>query len=164
MCPTSRARVIIADDHILVAEALQKLISSEFDVVSIVHNGRSLVEAAQALTPDLILVDINMPVLNGIHAAERIKRLLPQVKVVYVTVTDDSEIMEESLNRGADGYVLKTCAPSDLVAAIHCALAGKHYVSEAILGRDSKVVPITHKPPRVAQTKLTERQLDILQL
>jgi DNA-binding NarL/FixJ family response regulator len=164
MCPTSRARVLIADDHILVAEALQKLISAEFDVVGIVHNGRSLVEAAQTLAPDLILVDINMPVLNGLHAAERIKRLLPPVKVIYVTVTDDADVVEESLNRGADGYVLKTSAPSDLVTAVRCALRGGRYVSGTLLARNSKIVPFPSAPPRVAQGKLTERQLDILQL
>src|SRR5581483_3772617 len=137
MSTASRPRVLIADDHVLVAEALQKLLSTEFAVVGIVHDGRSLIQSARTLTPDVVLVDISMPVLNGLHAAERIKHKFPHIKVVYVTVTDDPEIMAESLDRGADGYVLKTSAPSELVDAIRCALQGRRYVSEASSMPDS---------------------------
>ncbi len=162
MSTASRPRVLIADDHVLVAEALQKLLSTEFAVVGIVHDGRSLIQSARTLTPDVVLVDISMPVLNGLHAAERIKHKFPHIKVVYVTVTDDPEIMAESLDRGADGYVLKTSAPSELVDAIRCALQGRRYVSEASSMPDSS--PPLPAVDTVAHNGLTERQLDILQL
>jgi len=165
MCPASLPRVLIADDHVLVAEALKKLLSSDFDVVATVHDGRTLVEAAQALEPDVILVDISMPLLNGLDAAERIKRITPRVRIIYVTINHDPDLVAESLRRGADGYLLKTSAASDLVAAIQCTLHGNCYVSAALntsspgLPSQSQAVESDSVPDR-----LTDRQIDVLQL
>src|SRR5579884_1229398 len=170
MRATSRPRVLIADDHVLVAEALRTLLSPEFNVVAMVHDGRNLIEAVQTAIPDIVLVDISMPVLNGLHAGERIKRDFPQVKIVYVTVASDPEMMTASLARGGDGYVLKTAAPSELVTAIRSALRGERYVSKAFSlteshdgpsnGASVDTLPATTPIP----TELTDRQLDILQL
>ena len=161
MCAASRPRVLIADDHVLVAEALDKLLGTNFDVVAKVHDGRALINAAQTFTPDVILVDIGMPLLNGLDAAERIKRVIPQAKIIYVTINRDPDLVAESLRRGADGYLLKTSAASELIIAVRCALSGSIYVSPELqvsqpLHRCTNITPI--------QTKLPDRQLDVLQL
>jgi len=161
---TSRTRVLVADDHVLVAEALQKLLSVDFDVVGIVYDGQRLLRAVQTLAPQVVLVDINMPVLNGLHAAERIKRQMPQIKIIYVTMTSDPEIVSESLKRGADGYVLKTSAPSELVMAVHCALKGERYVCGELLPRGIGPSSNVTALPSNKQRELTDRQLEILQL
>jgi DNA-binding NarL/FixJ family response regulator len=163
MVPTSRARVLIADDHVLVAEALCKLLSHDFEIVAMVHDGRKLIEAASKFLPDVVLVDVSMPVLNGFHAAERIKRQLPNIKVICVTVASDPEMISESLSLGLDGYVVKTCAPSELVTAIRFALEGKRYVSGADTAREQPVGAVS-APRNNSHSELTDRQLDILQL
>ena len=161
MCAASRPRVLIADDHVLVAEALDKLLGTNFDVVAKVHDGRALIDAAQTFTPDVILVDIGMPLLNGLDAAERIKRVIPQAKIIYVTINRDPDLVAESLRRGADGYLLKTSAASELIIAVQCALSGSIYVSPAL-----QVSQPLHRCTNITsiQTKLTDRQLDVLQL
>jgi DNA-binding NarL/FixJ family response regulator len=161
MCATSRPRVLIADDHVLVADALEKLLITDFDVVAKVYDGRSMIRAAQTFMPDAILVDIAMPLLNGLNAAERIKRIIPNAKIIYVTINRDPEVIAESLRRGADGYVLKTSAASELVAAIRCALRGDCYISAAL---EVSASPQCSAERRPAPSKLTDRQLDVLQL
>jgi DNA-binding NarL/FixJ family response regulator len=161
MCAASRPRVLIADDHTLVAEALERLLTVDFDVVAKVHDGRSLIRAAQSFMPDVILVDIGMPLLNGLNAAERIKRITPKARIIYVTVNRDPEVIAESLRRGADGYVLKTSAASELVSAIRCALRGDCYVPTALTPSASPQCSAERGP---VPSKLTDRQLDVLQL
>ena len=162
MASASRARVLVADDHVLVAEALCKLLSRDFEIVAMVHDGRKLIEAATQLLPDVILADINMPVLNGLRAAERIKRQLPNIKILCVTVASEPELIEEALKLGLDGYVIKTCAPTELLAAIRSALEGKRYVS----GVDSptELSGKASTTSAMSYTDLTDRQLDIVQL
>lgn len=158
----SRARILIADDHVLVAAALKQLLTNEFEVVATVHDGRSLIQAAQTFSPDVILVDISMPVLNGLDAAERIKRASPRTKIIYVTINEDPDLVAESLRRGADAYLLKTAAASELVVAIRRTLRGECYVSRALEARPT--------PNQSAQAvspfldRLTDRQIDVLQL
>jgi DNA-binding NarL/FixJ family response regulator len=176
MCTTSRPRILIADDHVLVAEAIEKLLSLEFEVVCAVHDGRSLMQAVEKHMPDVVLADISMPVLNGLHAAERIKRQFPNIKLIHVTVTNDIEIMTEALERGADGYVLKSSAPDELVTAIRCALRGEQYISHAFTQPKAAPPPIVEPAPAAPpapdvqangeclHSQLTDRQLDILQL
>jgi DNA-binding NarL/FixJ family response regulator len=173
MCTTSRPRILIADDHVLVAEAIEKLLSLEFEVVCAVHDGRSLMQAVEKHVPDVVLADISMPVLNGLHAAERIKRQFPHIKLIHVTVTSDIEIMTEALERGADGYVLKSSAPDELVSAIRCALRGEQYISQAFTQPKADPLPIVEPAPAAPEvqpngeclhSQLTDRQLDILQL
>ncbi|HEY7352949.1 MAG TPA: response regulator transcription factor [Terriglobales bacterium] len=163
MCVTSRSRVIIADDHVLVAAALKQLLTNHFEVVATVHDGRSLIQAAQTFSPDVILVDISMPLLNGLDAAERIKRASPSTKIIYVTINHDPELVAESLRRGADGYLLKTAAASELVAAVKCTLAGGCYVSPALEAQTVQPQSSERTSDRFTD-KLTERQIDVLQL
>jgi DNA-binding NarL/FixJ family response regulator len=160
-----RPRVLIADDHTLIAEAFHQLLVQEFDIVAIVHDGRRLMEAAQELRPDVILVDIGMPLLNGLQAAGSIKRLLPNVKLVYVTVNDDAELVAEAFRRGASAFLPKTSAGSELVTAIHTVLDGGTYVSSLLptaVAHSGEVVA----DDRVETTRpdLTDRQLEVLQL
>jgi DNA-binding NarL/FixJ family response regulator len=163
MASTSRARVLVADDHVIVAEALCKLLSHDFDVVAMVHDGRKLIEAATKLLPDVILADISMPVLNGLHAAERIKRQLPDIKILCVSVACEPEMIEEALKLGVDGYIVKTCAPTELLTAIRFALEGKRYVSGANSSAELPCRVSTTSANR-SHSDLTDRQLDILQL
>lgn len=164
MASHSRARVLVADDHILVAEALCKLVSRDFEIAGMVHDGRKLLEAATTFHPDIILVDVAMPLLNGLHASERIKRQLPNIKIICVTLANEPEVIDHAIKLGIDGYVMKACAPAELVTAIHFALEGKHYVS------GNPPAPPEHCPngsngsEDMSCTDLTDRQLDIVQL
>ena len=163
MASTSRARVLVADDHVLVAEALCRLLSHDFEIVATVHDGRKLIEAATKLLPDIILVDINMPLLNGLDAAERIKRQLPKIKILCVTVASEPEVIEEVLGLGLDGYVLKTSAPTELLTAIRCALQGRCYVS-GVQPPAEMSRRVSNISANMLHSDLTDRQLDIVQL
>lgn len=111
--PCNHSRVLIADDHCLVAELCKNLLEAEFDVVGVVTNGHDLVQAANKLKPDAIVVDIAMPVLNGMDAGKQVKQNLHEVKLLYLTMNTDPELALEAFHRGASGYLLKTCAASD---------------------------------------------------
>ena len=162
MLGASRPRILIADDHILIAEAFKKLLAKNFEVVATVHDGRMLIEMAQELHPDAILVDIGMPLLNGLEAAQRIKQTLPDVKVVYVTINHDPDLVAEAFRRGASAYVPKTAAVSELLSAIYKALNGELYVSPQLkaFDEDFKAKPRELLP----ETPLTARQVEVLQL
>ena len=127
-----RARVILADDHPEVIEGLRALVAPEFDVVATVGDGNALIAAAEALAPDVIVSDIAMPGLNGITAAARILGINPAVRVVFVTVHNQPELVEKGLAIGALGYVLKLRAGDDLVPAIHAVLRGQRHLSPAL--------------------------------
>ena len=157
----SRPRILIADDHALIAEAFHKLLATDFDVVATVHDGRTLIDVAQKLQPDVILVDIGMPVLNGLEAAQRIKRILPNVKVIYVTINHDPDLIDEAFRRGASAYLPKTSAASELVAAIRQALEGHQYVSPLL--SSSRKSSDLHEENSV-HPQLTDRQFEVLQL
>src|SRR5215831_10865234 len=124
-----RSRILIADDHNLVAELCKKLLEPEFEVVGTVSNGRELICAATALKPDVIIVDIGMPVLNGLDAAEHIKHERSAIKVVFLTMNNDVEIAAEAFRRGASGYLVKTCATSEMVRCVRDVLRGKTFLS-----------------------------------
>ena len=126
---TKCARVLIADDHNLVAELCKRLLETEFDVVGVVSDGRALVQAAVELRPDVIVLDIAMPVLNGLDAGRQVRKMLPVVKLVYLTMNTDIAMAAEAFERGASGYLLKTCAAAEMVLAV----------------RDVLRIPNTHK-------------------
>jgi len=130
-----RSRILIADDHTLVAELCQKLLETEFEVVGTVSNGRALVRAAAELKPDVIVVDIAMPVLNALDAGQQVKEKLPCVKLIYLTMNPDPEVAAEAFRRGGAGYLLKTCASSELMVAVQEVLRGRTYMSR-ILPKD----------------------------
>jgi DNA-binding NarL/FixJ family response regulator len=153
----SRPRIVIADDHTLIAEAFDKLLENEFEVVARVQDGHSLIEAARKLHPDVVLVDIGMPLLNGLEAAQRIKRTQPDIKIIYVTINRDADVVAEAFRGGASGYLPKTAAASELVFAIYQALKGECYLSP-------QIKPLTGDSRAIPETQLTERQVEVLQL
>ena len=125
----NRPRILLADDHKEMRDRIQRYLEVEFDVVAAVENGRTLLDAASKLNPDVCLLDISMPVLNGIEAAVKLRESGSTAKVLFLTIHEDPDFLEAALNTGASGYVLKRRMASDLRAAIRDALAGKTFVS-----------------------------------
>jgi DNA-binding NarL/FixJ family response regulator len=161
---TSRSRVLIADDHTLIAELCRRLLETEFDVVGTVSDGRALVRAASELKPDVVVVDVAMPILNGLDAGRQVKELVPGVKLIYLTMNPDIEVAAEAFRRGANGYLLKTCAASEMVLAVRNVLRGKSYLSPA-LPRDTIIFMGKQDREMVNEDdRLTERQREVLQL
>jgi len=161
---TNRSRVLIADDHNLVAELCKRLLETEFDVVGVVSDGRALVRAAGELKPDVIVVDIAMPILNGLDAGRQVKELLPAVKLVYLTMNPDVEVAAEAFRRGASGYLLKTCAAAEMVVAVREVLRGKSYLSRALSRDTIDFLRRQDKGLVKEDERLTERQREVLQL
>jgi DNA-binding NarL/FixJ family response regulator len=161
---SNRSRVLIADDHNLVAELCKRLLEVEFEVVGIVSDGRALVRAAAELRPDVVVVDVAMPVLNGLDAGRQVKEMLPAVKLVYLTMNQDVELAAEAFRRGASGYLLKTCAAAEMVLAVREVLRGKSYMAAA-LPRDT-VNFLRRQDKKMVQKdeRLTQRQREVLQL
>ena len=156
-----RARVLIADDHSIVADGLRSVLEKSCDVIGIVQDGRQLLIEAPKLKPDVIVLDIGMPLLNGLDAAERLKPLLPGVKFVFLTMKDDPNLAAAALNLGAVGYVLKHSAVSELLKAVSAVLQGKSYVTPKLQAENWAV-----REARAQQLSkdLTPRQKDVLQL
>ena len=161
---SNRPRILIADDHTLVADLCTKLLETDFEVVGAVSNGRAMVRAASALKPDVIVVDIAMPVLNGLDAAQQVKEILPTVKVVFVTMNADIELAAEAFRRGASAYLLKTCAASEMLIAVREVLNGRSYMSRAICKDDVDFLRRKEKKLVEEDERLTERQREVLQL
>ena len=160
---TARPRILLADDHTLMAEALTHLLQVEFDVVGIVADGRALLDAAAELQPDLVVVDIGMPLLNGLDASEQIKLLHPDIKVIVLTQNREPRYAAEAFRRGASGYLLKDAAASELTAAIRAALDGKRYLSpglQAADGSNAAAGDLDGRQPR----ELSAREREVLQL
>jgi len=159
-----RPRVLLADDHLLVAEALKSLLTPEFDLVGVVEDGRALVEAAGRLKPDVIVADISMPHLNGIDALIHLRELGNRVPVVFLTMHRDVTFARRALDAGAAGFVLKHSATVELIAAIRAALEGKTYITPQLAGEVLDAMrqgPQQSADPVVA---LTPRQREVLQL
>jgi DNA-binding NarL/FixJ family response regulator len=154
----NQPRILIADDHLLVAEAMKNLLLLEFNVVGVVGDGRTLVQTALEMKPDVVLVDIAMPQLNGLDAGRRIKQALPDTKIIYLTANHDPDVMTEAFAIGASGFVLKTSAFSALIQTIRHALNDHMPAPPPATGQrlDAEVRPST--------ITLTPRQRDVLQL
>jgi DNA-binding NarL/FixJ family response regulator len=177
--PDRRPRILLADDHTLMAEALRHLLQAEFEVVGTVADGRALLKAADELRPELVVVDIGMPLLNGLDAGERLKAAQPDVKVIYLTQNREPRLAMEAFRRKASGYLLKDSAASELTEAIRTALRGGHYVSPKIaaglpdgwqaqtIDRGRTVKHVTHAPQGPGSgtgRELTLREREVLQL
>jgi DNA-binding NarL/FixJ family response regulator len=160
----SRPKIVIADDHILVAEACKKLLEPEFDVVATVGDGRALVEVATALKPQVLIIDVGMPLLNGLDAGQQIREALHWVKLVYLTMTEDADLAAEAFRRGASAYLLKTCAASELTVAVREVLKGKTYLSPAIAKDTIDFLLRQDKELKEESQRLTGRQREVLQL
>jgi DNA-binding NarL/FixJ family response regulator len=159
----ARSKVLIADDHVIVLEAFKALLQPAFDVVGAVADGHALVQATEALSPDIVLVDISMPHLNGLDAIERVKQCRPRVRVVVLTMNQDADTAAEAIRRGASAYVVKSSTPAELFEAIAEAQRGKTYVSPAIARVPSGVFA-AEAMRRSTGTGLTLRQREVLQL
>jgi len=161
---SNRARILIADDHTLVAELCKKLLETEFEVVGTVSNGRDLVKTAAQLKPDIIVVDVAMPVLNGLDAGQQVKQNCPAVKLVFLTMNPDPEVAAEAFRRGGSAYLLKTCATSEMVMAVREVLRGKTYMSRTIPKDTVHYLRRQDKKIAEGEERLTERQREVLQL
>lgn len=157
-------RVLIADDHTLVADLCKKLLETEFEVVGTVSNGHDLVRAGLQVKPDVIIVDIAMPLLNGLDAGEQLKNALPAVKLIFLTMNGDTDLAAEAFRRGASGYLLKTCAASEMVIAVREVLRGKTYMSRALCKDEVNYLRRQEKKLVDEEYRLTERQREVLQL
>jgi DNA-binding NarL/FixJ family response regulator len=158
-----RPRIFLADDHSMLLEAFSKLLESKYDVVGTATDGRKMLAGVSKLKPDVVLMDIAMPNLNGFDAGEKLKKLLPEVKLVFLTVNDDPDMVTEAFRIGANGYLLKDSAASELFQAIDAVLASKNYVTPKInQGIISSFIkrPGGHK----VHGNLTIRQREVLQL
>ena len=162
MC-RNRSKVLIADDHVLVAEACKRLLEPEFDVVGIVSDGRSLLRVAAELRPDVVVVDISMPVLNGLDAGQQVKKKIPAVKLVYLTMSPGPEIAAEAFRRGASGYVLKHCSAEELVIAVRRVLRNQSYLSPLITRQSVEFLLRTENGFH-SKKRITDRQTEVLQL
>jgi len=159
-----RPRVLLADDHKMVVEGLRNLLEPEFDVVGVVEDGRALVAAAKDLRPEVIVADISMPLLNGIEAAEQLKKVDPQVKIVFLTMHPDVTYARRAIEVGACGFVLKHSAPSELVTAIREGLRGRTYITPRIAKDVLQLLMDRSTKREDALAQLTARQREVLQL
>jgi len=156
----TRPRILMADDHAMLLDAFRALLEPEFDVVGTVTDGRMLLEAFSRLHPDVVLLDIAMPLLNGLDAGRQLKAQRKSVKLIYLTMNPDPDLAGEALRLGASGYVLKSSAFQELKQAIREALRGRSYITPLIAG-DAVGSLIEHQTSR---HELTMRQREVLQL
>jgi DNA-binding NarL/FixJ family response regulator len=155
-------RVLLADDHALMLDGFSNLLQPKYAVVGTVEDGRALVEAAVRLSPDLIILDITMPLLNGIDAAREIRKRLPQVKILFVTMHTSPTYLQAALEAGANGYAVKSSGRSEILAAVEKVLEGNRYITPGIGGDglDRSADPAQ----AAASLRLTPRERQILQL
>jgi DNA-binding NarL/FixJ family response regulator len=156
-----RVRVLLADDHAIVAEGVARILSAEFDLVATVADGGALVEAAQKLRPEVIVADMAMPVWNGLEALSRIRTATNEAKVIFLTMHADPALAAQALRAGARGYVLKHSAGEELVRAIHEVLVGRVFVTPLISGATLSALA---RPTAPFEIRLTHRQLEVLRL
>ena len=160
-CP----RVLLADDHRMMAEGIKALLPDEFELVGIVEDGRAMIEAAERLRPDLIIADVAMPNLNGFEALTRLRKTHPNIKVVFLTMHQNAAYARRALDAGASGFVVKHSAPEELVLAIHAALKGKTFITPSLT---KQVLEQTEsggaRGEKEGAKSLTSRQREILQL
>jgi DNA-binding NarL/FixJ family response regulator len=157
------ARLLIADDHRLVADACKSLLEPEFQVVGIVTDGRSLIHSAVELKPDIIILDIHMPHLNGLDAGGQVKQQLPAVKLVFLTMTNAADVAAEAFRRGGSAYVLKQSAGDELLLAVRKVNQGLSYLSPLVERETVSYLRRQQKKFDV-EKRITQRQSEVLQL
>jgi DNA-binding NarL/FixJ family response regulator len=160
----NRPRVLLADDHRIVVEGLRSLLTEEFNLVSVVEDGRAMIDAAKKLQPDIIVADIAMPRLNGIDAFIQLRKEMPRMKAVFLTMHQEIAYARRALEAGASGFVLKHAAPSELILAIRTALSGNVYITPSLTGEILHAMRAGPNPTEQPATQLTSRQREILQL
>jgi DNA-binding NarL/FixJ family response regulator len=158
-----RARVLVADDHTLFCSLLKDLLEPEYEVVGIVSNGRDLLKAAASLRPDVALVDISMPALNGLDAGRRLKQENPRIKLIYLTMNNNVEYAREAMEAGASAFVLKNSQSAEFLRAVRDALKGVSFIAPEI--RQAMSETFVRDPKAVNRPQhLTDRQREVLQM
>jgi DNA-binding NarL/FixJ family response regulator len=154
-------RVLLADDHALLLGAFEKLLAGECEIVGQAADGRALVAAAEELKPDLIVLDISMPLLNGLEAGRQIKHKSPNIKLVFLTMNEDADLAAKAFQSGASAYLLKRSAASELMIAIREVMQGRSYITPLLT--EGLIGALLHVDRQPAQ-ELTPRQREVLQL
>ena len=156
---------MLADDHTVVVEGLRSLLKDTFDLVSIVYDGRALLDAAERLQPDVIVTDISMPLMNGLDAVRHIRLRQPDAKVIVLTMHRDTQLAAEAFRAGVSGYVLKVSPSEELITAIREVAQGKSYVT-SLMAKDliTLLIEAGRQPRKDAGSPLTPRQREVLQL
>jgi DNA-binding NarL/FixJ family response regulator len=159
----NRPRVLLADDHQIVVEGLTSLLKEEFELVGVVGDGHAMIEAARKLRPDVIVADIAMPRMNGIDAFLQLKKDIPRIKVVFLTMHHEVVYARRAIESGAAGFVLKHSAAAELIRALHSALCNKTYITPSLTG---EVIRAMQRGPQSEEpgASLTPRQREIMQL
>jgi len=158
-----RTRVILADDHKMILDALQSLIEPEFEVVGMFGDGHALVEGAPELKPQVIVLDVGMPTMNGLSAGQRLKQSMPNIKLIYLTMNQDPDVAAEAFRLGAKGFLLKSSAGSELVDALRAVIRGGSYVTP-LMTEDVLGSFVNHFKNLKSTSHLTLRQKEVLQL
>jgi DNA-binding NarL/FixJ family response regulator len=160
----NRTRILLADDHPLVLDGVEKILEDEFDVVGKVEDGRALVAAAQELRPDVIVTDMTMPLLHGLEACRQLRKLGIASKVIFLTMHADVAYAKEAFQAGASGYLLKRSAASELVDAIHTVIRGQSYLTPLVFLDDQMPIEQASRNQVPILKDLTPRQREVLQL
>jgi DNA-binding NarL/FixJ family response regulator len=160
----TRPRVLLADDHRIVSEGLQRLLEDDFELVGIVEDGRAMVAAAKNLRPDVIVADISMPLLNGIDALRQLRKDQPNIKVIFLTMLQDPVYARRALEAGAKGFVVKHSAPTELVMAIEAVLKGQTFITPALTGEVLRQTREDSQAAGASTEVLSGRQREVLQL
>jgi DNA-binding NarL/FixJ family response regulator len=159
-----KPRLLLADDHTILVEGLKALLAPEFDAVATAGDGRAVLEAAKKCQPEIILLDISMPGLNGIEAARRLQQSNPDAKLIMLTMHGDVSFVRAAFEAGASGYVLKQSAATELVTALREVDSGRRYISSLIRKRLGPEIPAFLRRPAKLPGDLTSRQREVLQL
>jgi DNA-binding NarL/FixJ family response regulator len=158
-----RTTILLADDHAMVCAGLKKLLEPEYEVIGSVGNGQNLVKMALELRPDVVLVDVTMPILNGIDAGRELKKLMPRIKLIFLTMNPDPEVASEALQIGASGYLLKDSEQEELLLAVRNAVRGMSYITPQV--RQAMEQAFVRDPKSLSRPKhLSDRQREVLQL
>ncbi|HEX3684188.1 MAG TPA: response regulator transcription factor [Bryobacteraceae bacterium] len=161
----AKPRILLADDHSLVVAGLSKLLEKDFEIAGVASNGRELVDLAAELRPDAILIDISMPLLNGIEATRQICKAAPKARIVVLTQQTGKEYVQAALQAGARGYVVKQSAPTELLTALREVLAGRFYVTRLVVPKEiAGLLNGGGNPLEWFAGQLTPRQREVLQL
>jgi DNA-binding NarL/FixJ family response regulator len=158
-----RIRILLADDHPMICSGFQRLLEPDYEVVGWVEDGHALLKAAETLKPDIVLVDIGMPVLNGLDAARELKKMMPRVKLIFLTMNPDCDIAAEAFRIGASAYLLKNAQSSELLHAVHDVARGLSYVNPQI-SRAMEESFIRDPKASHRSKMLTHRQREVLQM
>ncbi|GMV51193.1 response regulator transcription factor [Nitrospirales bacterium NOB] len=160
----AKARLVLADDHSIVLEAYKQLLEPEYDVVGTASNGQELLEIAPALSPDVILLDISMPTMNGLDVTRQLRTAVPHAKLIFVTMMSEPFYISQAFDMGASGYVLKQSASTELLSALAAALKNQRYISPQLSLEVQDAIETPWVKPEGFSSKLTPRQQEVLQL